>query len=74
MVKKNCWVKYVAKIYLLTEFQKSLTKNEEMMANFHFFFQNAILDQCALPISGQCAVESKGLNYLITTLNLISNH
>ena len=50
MVKKICWVKYVAKIYLLAEFQKYCTKNEEMMANFHFFFQNAIPDQCAFQL------------------------
>ena len=48
MVKNICWVKYVAKIYLLTDFQIYWTKNEEMMANFHFFFQSAIPDQCAL--------------------------
>ena len=38
----------MAKIFLLAEFQKYWTKNEEMMAIFHFFFQNAIPDQCAV--------------------------
>ena len=44
---KICWVKYVAKIFLWAKFQQYWTKNEEMMAIFHFSFQNAIPDQCA---------------------------